>query len=62
MYPALIPDDHVLANVSDVYNGILVRGDVVGDTLHYGQGLAGRDCQRVKRYWRCRAGFKARLH
>ena len=42
MYPALIPDDHVLANVSDVYNGILVRGDVVGDTLHYGQG-AGRD-------------------
>ncbi len=42
MYPALIPDDHVLANVSDVYNGILVRGDVVGDTLHYGQG-AGPD-------------------
>ena len=42
MYPALIPRDHVLANVSDVYNGILVRGDVVGDTLYYGQG-AGRD-------------------
>jgi len=28
--------------VKDVYNGILVRGDVVGDTLYYGQG-AGRD-------------------
>ena len=42
MYPALIPRDHVLANVSGVYNGILVRGDVVGDTLYYGQG-AGRD-------------------
>ena len=42
MFPALIPNDHVLANVSDVYNGILVRGDVVGDTLYYGQG-AGQD-------------------
>ena len=42
MYPALIPRGHVLASVKDVYNGILVRGDVVGDTLYYGQG-AGRD-------------------
>ena len=42
MFPSLIPNDHVLANVSDVYNGILVRGDVVGDTLYYGQG-AGQD-------------------
>ncbi len=42
VYPALIPSDHVLASVSGVYNGILVRGDVVGDTLYYGQG-AGQD-------------------
>ena len=37
-YPALIPSDHVLASVGDVFNGILLRGDVVGDTLYYGQG------------------------
>ncbi len=42
VYPALIPSGHVLASVGGVYNGILVRGDVVGDTLYYGQG-AGQD-------------------
>jgi homoserine dehydrogenase len=41
-YPALIPSGHVLASVGDVYNGILLRGDVVGDTLYYGKG-AGAD-------------------
>ena len=42
VHPALVPEKHVLANVSGVYNAILVRGDIVGDTLHYGQG-AGAD-------------------
>jgi homoserine dehydrogenase len=42
VYPTLVPKDHVLANVNHVYNAILVRGDVVGDTLYYGQG-AGQD-------------------
>ncbi len=42
VYPALISIGHVLASVGGVYNGILVRGDVVGDTLYYGQG-AGQD-------------------
>ena len=42
VHPALVPETHVLANVSDVFNAILVRGDIVGDTLHYGQG-AGAD-------------------
>lgn len=42
VYPALITSGHVLASVGGVYNGILVRGDVVGDTLYYGQG-AGQD-------------------
>ncbi|MEE2947084.1 MAG: homoserine dehydrogenase [Verrucomicrobiota bacterium] len=42
VHPALLPEKHVLANVSGVYNAILVRGDIVGDTLHYGQG-AGAD-------------------
>jgi homoserine dehydrogenase len=42
VYPALIPDGHVLASVNDVFNAILVRGDIVGDTLYYGRG-AGQD-------------------
>jgi homoserine dehydrogenase len=42
VYPALVPNDHVLAGVNDVYNAIFVRGDVVGDTLFYGRG-AGKD-------------------
>jgi homoserine dehydrogenase len=42
VYPALIPDAHVLANVNGVFNAVFVRGDVVGDTLFYGRG-AGKD-------------------
>jgi homoserine dehydrogenase len=42
VYPALIPNRHVLASVNDVFNAVFVRGDVVGDTLFYGRG-AGKD-------------------
>ncbi|MCW5559532.1 MAG: homoserine dehydrogenase, partial [Verrucomicrobiae bacterium] len=42
VYPALVPRTHVLASVSDAYNAVAVRGDVVGDTLFYGRG-AGAD-------------------
>jgi len=42
VYPALIPSSHVLASVNQVFNAVLVRGDVVGDTLFYGRG-AGKD-------------------
>jgi homoserine dehydrogenase len=42
VYPALVPNTHVLASVNDVYNAVFVRGDVVGDTLFYGRG-AGKD-------------------
>ena len=42
VYPALIPNTHVLASVSGVFNAVLVRGDIVGDTLYYGRG-AGQD-------------------
>ena len=42
VYPAMVPNTHVLASVNDVFNAILVRGDVVGDTLYYGRG-AGQD-------------------
>jgi homoserine dehydrogenase len=42
VYPALIPNGHVLASVNHAFNAISVRGDVVGDTLFYGRG-AGAD-------------------
>ncbi|MGA2751764.1 MAG: homoserine dehydrogenase [Verrucomicrobiota bacterium] len=42
VYPALVPNAHVLAGVNDVFNAVFVRGDVVGDTLFYGRG-AGKD-------------------
>jgi homoserine dehydrogenase len=42
VYPALVPDAHVLASVNHVFNAVFARGDVVGDTLFYGRG-AGKD-------------------
>ncbi len=41
VHPTLIPTSHVLASVSGVFNAVLVRGDVVGDTLYYGRGAGG---------------------
>jgi homoserine dehydrogenase len=42
VHPTLIPQRHVLAGVNGVFNGVMVRGDVVGDTMFYGRG-AGAD-------------------
>ena len=42
VYPALIPNTHVMASINNVFNAVFVRGDVVGDTLFYGRG-AGKD-------------------
>ncbi len=42
VYPALVPKDHVLANIHDVFNAVFVQGDIVGDTLYCGHG-AGQD-------------------
>src|SRR6266850_2656335 len=42
VYPALVPNAHVLASVNHVFNAVFVRGDIVGDTLYYGRG-AGQD-------------------
>lgn len=36
--PTLIPADHLLGRVDGVFNAVMVRGDVVGDTLYYGRG------------------------
>jgi homoserine dehydrogenase len=40
--PTLIPKSHLLANVNDSFNAVLVHGDVVGESLFYGRG-AGQD-------------------
>ena len=36
--PVMVGKDHPLSNVNDVMNGILVRGDVIGDLMFYGAG------------------------
>ena len=41
VHPTLIPQSHILASVSGVFNALLVRGDVVGDTLYCGRGAGG---------------------
>src|SRR6202048_2759003 len=42
VHPTLVPRQHVLASVNGVFNALMVRGDLVGDTLFYGRG-AGQD-------------------
>jgi homoserine dehydrogenase len=39
--PALVPKDHMVASVSDSFNAVFVKGDIVDDTMYYGRG-AGR--------------------
>jgi len=38
VHPTLLPNEHPLASVHDVFNGIWVRGSAVGDTMFYGRG------------------------
>ena len=40
--PTLVPLSSTMANVNDVFNGVRVKGDIVGETMFYGQG-AGKD-------------------
>ncbi len=42
VHPTLVPRTKALANVNEVYNGISVTGDVVGETVYIGRG-AGQD-------------------
>jgi homoserine dehydrogenase len=42
VHPTLVHKHHVLASVNGVFNALMVRGDLVGDTLFYGRG-AGQD-------------------
>jgi homoserine dehydrogenase len=41
VHPTLIPQDNLLASVRGVFNAVLVRGDVAGDTISYGRGAGG---------------------
>jgi Homoserine dehydrogenase len=38
VHPAFIPVNHPLAYVNDVFNAVFVRGDAVGEIMHYGRG------------------------
>jgi len=38
VHPTLIPHSHPLANVRDVFNAVLVRGDATGEVMFYGRG------------------------
>jgi homoserine dehydrogenase len=38
VHPAFLPYKHPLAAVNDVYNAVFVRGDAVGEIMHYGRG------------------------
>ena len=38
VHPALVPADHLLAAVNGAMNGVLVKGDASGITMHYGAG------------------------
>ena len=38
VHPTLIPERRLIANVDGVMNAVLVKGDAVGTTLHYGAG------------------------
>mgnify|MGYP000854047106 CR=1 FL=1 len=42
VHPAFIPVNHPLASVNDVFNAIFIRGDFVGDVMHYGRGAGQR--------------------
>jgi homoserine dehydrogenase len=42
VHPTLIPKEHPLASVSDVYNAVWIHGDFVGDVMFSGRG-AGSD-------------------
>ena len=36
--PCLVPRSHQLAGVDDVFNAVLVKGDMLGDVVFYGKG------------------------
>ncbi len=41
VHPTLLPNNHLLSEVDGVHNAVLVKGDLIGELVLYGQG-AGR--------------------
>ena len=42
VHPALLPSNHLLSSVEGVYNGIFIEGDMIGNSLLYGEGAGGK--------------------
>jgi homoserine dehydrogenase len=42
VHPALLPEEHILAQVGGVFNAVMAHGDMTEETLYYGKG-AGRE-------------------
>ena len=40
--PCLVPKANQLASVDDVFNAVLVKGDMLGDVVFYGKGAGKR--------------------
>ncbi len=38
VHPALVPSSHPMANVNDVFNSIMIKGNAVGELMLYGRG------------------------
>ncbi len=38
VHPAFLPKNHPMARVDDVFNAVFLRGDAVGEIMHYGRG------------------------
>jgi homoserine dehydrogenase len=63
VHPAMVPLDHIMANVNGVYNAIYLEGDFVGPNLYYGYGAGKKptgssvvaDLMHLARQIRCGA-------
>jgi homoserine dehydrogenase len=61
VHPAMVPLDHIMANVNGVYNAIYLDGDFVGPNLYYGYGAGKKatgsavvsDLMHIARQIRC---------
>ncbi|MCM8769397.1 MAG: homoserine dehydrogenase [Candidatus Omnitrophica bacterium] len=42
VHPTLLPANHLLALVEDVYNAIYLEGDLIGQSLLFGEGAGGK--------------------
>ena len=42
VHPAMVPFQHPLASVRDIFNAVFIQGDAVGELMFYGRGAGGR--------------------